>query len=514
MSRLAVVEARLAPLLGVRFAEAQLLADRLARDRRRRAEARANQSGISAQAIDTLLGLYLSFAGLGCAGLALSLRAQPGQAALLLLALTSAVAVGMSAHELFGVLLADEGFRVIAAWPVRSQSFLYARLREPTRRLLRALLLLTVPPALALAIGSGVPLLTGALFLLLALANALALSWLMAALYSALLGRLGAARARAIGTLLQLAGLVTPLLLGALAHRLPPAALDPAHTSRALPLTWLATLVELGAVHVRAADLWMLPAALAWLIALPLGAFVLTARDYTRGLATARLQRTRPPRTPPVDWALWLLRRPADRVVVRLFEAHARFDWRFRAQLLALPLLVVVLVASGAAGLDVRRLFADPLRPLGLWHPAMIFVVLALLQPVLALPLISCSAEHGATWILRTGVIPMSDFVASGRRIVRVLLVLPLLTLIALGYLWARIPLWSLLVHVAMLALLAEAVARAVQQAFPYPPFTRPTDDEELASAFVAAGLLLYVFCGLVALFVVHVVYRAIALVL
>ncbi|HEX4456537.1 MAG TPA: hypothetical protein VIA18_01125, partial [Polyangia bacterium] len=178
------VTARLARLAGVRLDEAYVLADHLARDRRRRMEVRAKQSGLSANALDVLVALYLALAGVACGGVALYLRAEPARAALLLLAILMQLAIGLSFTELFSVLLADEGFRVVAAWPVRSQSFLLARLLQPARRLGQAMLLLAVPPALALAIGSGIPLVTGAVFLALALAGALSTLFVVAAVYS------------------------------------------------------------------------------------------------------------------------------------------------------------------------------------------------------------------------------------------------------------------------------------------------------------------------------------------
>lgn len=507
----AALTEQLARLAGVRLDEARVLADHLARDRRRRMDARARQSGLSADALDVVVALYLALAGVGCAGVALFLRAEPARAALLLYAILMLLALGLSFSELFAVLLADEGFRVVASWPVRSQSFLLARLREPARRLGQAMLLLAVPPALALAIGSGIPLVTGAVFLVVALAGAVAMLFIVAAIYSALVASLGARRARVIGSVLQLVGLVAPLGLGASVQHLPLARLDLAAAPRALPLTWMAALVQGAAGRLHAADAWMIAAALAWLLLAPLASFAWTARQYTRGLRTARLQRTRPPWTPPAGWVLALLRRSADRIVVTLLVAHARFDWRFRAQLLALPIGLVAVLSAYAGGLDVRQLFADPLHATGLWQPSMLFIVLALLQPALTLPLLSGSAEHGAAWVLRVGALPMDAFAVAGRRVVRVLFIAPMLLLTTLGYVWAGAPLPSIVVHVATMALLSEAVARLVAEAFPYPPFTRPTDDDERAKTMMATALLAYVTCGLTALAVVHIVYAVAA---
>jgi hypothetical protein len=138
----------------------------------------------------------------------------------------------------------------------------------------------------------------------------------------------------------------------------------------------------------------------------------------------------------------------------------------------------------------------------------MIFIALALLQPVVALPIISGSAEHGAAWILRTSTIGLPAVIVSARRVVRVLFLAPLLVAITVGYLLNGVRPLSVVVHVTTLALLAEAVARLVQRAFPHPPFSRPVDDDELTKAFLAAGMLLYVSCGIVAIVVVHALYR------
>jgi hypothetical protein len=273
----------------------------------------------------------------------------------------------------------------------------------------------------------------------------------------------------------------------------------------------MAALVAGAAGELPRARAWLCLPALAWMLLLPVVAFRATARHYTRALGTARLERRRPPRTPPIGWVLWLLRRPADRVVVQLVEAHARFDWRFRAQVLALPVLLGGLVAGAAAGLPVRALFADPLHVTRFWHPAMLFVVVALAQPVLALPTLSRSAESGAAWILYTSTIPLPAFVHAARRLVRVLFIAPLLAIIAAGYLWAGAPLASIAVHLVTLALLGEYVARTMQRAFPHPPFSRPSDDEAVAQAFAVAAILVYVLCGIVAVVVVHGLYRGAA---
>jgi hypothetical protein len=66
----------------------------------------------------------------------------------------------------------------------------------------------------------------------------------------------------------------------------------------------------------------------------------------------------------------------------------------------------------------------------------------------------------------------------------------------------------SIAVHIATLALIAEGTARTVQAALPHPPFTRSVDDEEVAMALLAAVMLVYVLCMIVATAIVHVVYR------
>jgi hypothetical protein len=297
------------------------------------------------------------------------------------------------------------------------------------------------------------------------------------------------------------------LALAATVRQLPLARLDLATAPRLLPLTWMAAGVQAAAGRLHAADAWMLAAAVGWIALLPLAAFAWTARQYTRGLATARLQRTKPPWTPPIAWVSWLLRRPADRVVVTLIVAHARFDWRFRAHVLALPIALAAVLGAYAAGLDVRQLFSDPLHSQGLWQPSMLFIVLALIQPALALPLLSGSSEPGAAWVLRVGELPLAAFTVAGRRVVRALFIAPTLLATAAGYAWARVPWPSIVVHVATMALLAEAVAHLVAGAFPYPPFTRPTDDDERAKAMMATAMLAYVTCALTALVIVHVVY-------
>ena len=59
-----------------------------------------------------------------------------------------------------------------------------------------------------------------------------------------------------------------------------------------------------------------------------------------------------------------------------------------------------------------------------------------------------------------------------------------------------------------MLFLLSETIGVTLWTVFPILPFSRAADDEQIGSVFLAAGMLLYVLCGLIAIGVIHVLYR------
>jgi len=188
--------------LGARPWQVALLEDALARDYRRRADVRARKSGLDARAVTTLLALYLALGGIGIAAFAIWLRAVPDTASFLILCGVTTILAGMAFGELYHVLFADEGYRVIAAWSVDSASYLAARLVEPTRRAIAVALLMCGPAAMAMAVASGTPVVTAAVFLVLAVALAVAVLWIAAGIYVGMLSLMGARRVRLVALVL------------------------------------------------------------------------------------------------------------------------------------------------------------------------------------------------------------------------------------------------------------------------------------------------------------------------
>jgi hypothetical protein len=470
----------LARLLGAPPGELHHLAGVLALEGKRRRDFASKDGGMTERAITFLAGFYLTLLGGAIGFFTYQLHATPGIAVPLLLAFLLFPIAALAASELFTALLGDEGFRPLASWPVSSASWLGARLLGPLRHAVGATLLLAVPSAIVLAVTRPLPVVDGVVFLAAALGQGVALVLTIAGGYALLLPRLGARRLRRFATLAGVAGLLMPMIGGALLGKrwalLP---VLPAWTSAA----WLAALAAITVVIVRAG-----------------------ARRYATGLATALVH----PRGSSWRWVARLAlgaRRPADRVLGLLVVAHLREDWRFRAQALLVPALVGVTLVSGAAGVP---LFADPfVHPPGVWfHPAMAFVVAALLPPLLAVPLIARSAEAGSAWIVRAGVVPETELVLAVRRFLRRTVVAPFTLAVAACYLVAGTAPLSVLGHAVVLALLAEVALLATHRALAVAPFSRPADDGDVQRAAVASVMLAYVLSGIVSAAVVHVGYR------
>lgn len=498
----------LARAIGAPVAEVRVLVAAFAVDARRRRELQAT-SDVPPGAIAVLLGFYLALSGCGLATLAWKLAPFPGIAGLVLSSIHLVLLVSLLLSELYGVLLSDDGFRVIASWPVRSACFFLARLVTTTRRALALTLLVLTPSALVLAARAPMKVLPGVAFLGASLVAAMIVTWAVAALYALLVRPLGVARLRVLGVLFQVAGLIGPMLGSALLGKRIDV-LTQALTVPPLwwPASWVAAPVELSAG---------LPASLAWArfgigvfaaLALPVIALRGGAAVYAAGLASARVHGGR---ASLLAWASVLARaygRPATRVVTTLLVAHARGDWRFRAQALLVPAMTLGLAVTASFGVDVRRAFADPLVRDGWAHPAMIFIALALVLPLLAVPVMMRSSDHGAAWLMRSGVLDPDDLARASRGVLRAIFVVPLLVAAFAGYKLFGIGWPSVLAHVVTLGLLAELALRGGQRLIAGLPFSRPPNDESIERTVAAMLMLTWSLCLLVAGLVVHLVYR------
>jgi hypothetical protein len=494
-----------ARLCGVALAQLMPLADALARDAERRQVARAAQAGLPPRALTTLLAMYLAMSGFGLMMGTIVERADPAAAAAALLSVQGLVIGGFALSGLFALLLDDADFRVIAAWPVAPGSYLLAKLLPPSQRAIAATLLLCAPSGVALMF-MGTPIITGVVFLAVALVFGVTLVWYVAALYALGLRLVGAARLRGLALVAQVGIAVAPLGSAALAS--PRATHALATMPMALPMRWGAAWVALSTGHADARTLVCAALGLACVLLLPL-VFRAAAAGYGRGLQTARVQTSRSWLLAPVAALAQLARRPADRAVALIFVAHARHDWRFRAQLAAVPMMAVALVLGARGGLPVARLFADPFASVGFPHPAMLFVVLALLPPLLTVPLVTASNDHGAAWLLRAGVVPATALLQATRRLLRLVFLAPLIIAVSAGYLATRTPLAHLAAHVLTLTLVSDTALLAMQAWMPLLPFSQPRDNRALAERLMAALVLTYILSGIIAVAVVHVVYRS-----
>lgn len=503
----------LARLAGADPVQTRVLGEAFDVDRRRRREVAARDGAIPPDAMDLLLALYLFVVGLGMAAVAYHLRVVPGPAAVILLTTNAFLLVAIALPEIFFALLGDEDFRVVACWPVSSAAYLSARLRWLAPRALVVTSLVCGPAALVMMATSGIPVVTGTVFFAYALLASVGLAWTMAGVLALAVTVLGPRLIRFVGLLAQIGAVVGPVAFAALAGR---------HTETVvsylvelplwLPLSWAAGVVEVasgaftGDIVLRA-SLGILAA-----LAVPIVAFRAGIRTYTSSLWRARIQRRTGVLGRVVIALARLMRRvlsrPEDTVVWQLMIAHLRFDWRFRSRVLAVPALSGGLIAAAVFGMPATDWFADPFGPKTVLHPSMLFVVLALTPPMLAVAALARSSDHHAAWFMRTGAVADDRFANATARVVRLTFVAPYVLVVGIGYAIAGVHPVSIAAHLVTLGVLGEMTLLATQRVVGGMPFSRANDDDSVDRMIAVGFMLAYILGGLLAFAVVHVMYR------
>ncbi|MDJ0761356.1 MAG: hypothetical protein QNJ97_00085 [Myxococcota bacterium] len=405
------------------------------------------------------------------------------------------------------VLLDDEGFRVVAAWPISSQSYLAARLWPLIKDWLAATAALWTLPTIAATILLGTPVFTGCILFLTVTFVTLGAALTISAFAGPLIATVGPRRLRVVVVALKLFALALPLGLLFVLRRLNMDAVLFAELYRWLPITWISSIINAASFDIQVQDLWMPIAGFAVLTIVPLSGFRIAAKFYTKGLGLSRFE---PPRQLGRLSRIFSgsFRRPADRVIAQLTIAHFRQDWRFRIQVSLVPAITLSLIAISVVGLDVTAIFSDPLVSHGVFHPAMLQVILAILVPILSLSALIVSQESGAAWILRLSVISANKLAASIRRIFWILFGGPFLISLAIGNAIYSIPLVSVAAHIVLLALLMETVACGIQRVLSYLPFSRGGHDEAIRVKLAVVFIFVYIFAAIVSALVIHVFYR------
>ncbi len=484
-----------------------VLARALVTDHERKALARNRGEGFTRNEVRILGVLFLCLSSLGMAGFSIFMRSEPGIFSFFALLALLFMATTVSLGYVHSMMLADEGFRVIASWPVSSRTFLAARLCEPLGYCVAATTLVCGPAALVLMVFSGVPVLTGLVFLLICILSTMALFVFMACFYCVLmevvspeetgivvlLGYMGATIFGSGYLERSLEGLQTSLY-GFAFSDLP----------QWLPITWLASLIE--ATHAPA-NLALAFLGLFCLLALPYLLFQWISVFYTANLSKSRVHRAKG------RGKFWLpllrinTRSPAHYGMAVLCLAHGRADWRFRSQLVMIPILLMSL-AGGAFFGDLSAVFVDPLNHDTFFHPAIGFIVVIAFPPILALPMLATSKDWGAAWIMKASPVGKDSFAAAQRHVMRVVFVFPLLFISALGYLYYQAPFISVLVHLTMMGLIAEVMVCGLQNLFSDYPFALPNDDEAFMMNMLPVFLVYEAIASLMGILVFHTVYR------
>lgn len=494
-------------LLGANLKKLMPLTEMVLLDYDRKVVTQAERTG-NGSFKDLLILVPIALAGMSLilGGIAFFLRERPHMTAFIVFHVVLLVIFTFAVSYLLGLLAADEGFRVIASWPIDSTTYLASRMVAPMTSALLATVLLVGPAGMVMMAVSPLKLVHGLLLLVVSALLALASVLLIISGYILLLKKAEPEQVTLIGTLAFVgAMLVIPRLIELYSpmSSLAFSDIQAQHLPAWYPVTWFISLVSLGDL-----PLWMMVPALAGLIVFPLGLYGIMARKYTEMLSHSRVHGTK------ARGAFWVKlltlnsKRKADKVLAWLCVAHGRADWRFRSQLMMVPLLMGGLMVAPFLEFDVLKLFADPMDYSQGLNASMIWIVLIALPPVIAVPLLSSSKDSKAIWQLKFSPISVAEFAASTRHIMRVVFVLPLLLLLAGGYLIAGAPLLSVLGHLFMLAIIAEVMVCGMQLMFGDFPFALEYDDETLMFKMLPIFLLYEMISGLLAAIVLHGFYR------
>ncbi|MDJ0842362.1 MAG: ankyrin repeat domain-containing protein [Acidobacteriota bacterium] len=492
--------------LGADPRELRVLYKALQQDKTWRIEQQV-KNGMDLRSLKVLMVIPLSIISIAVLIISIAYRDNPAVVALTVLTTQLALFSASLVFTIIMDLLGDEDYRVIASWPFRPHSFLLARM-IPMMRTALILAAFAGGPAILFAMGAvGIPVITGLTLAVVLVLFSIALVLVLSALASAAVRTLGLERLRLLIVVLMMSPLLlyTQLDLNGEALK---GGIDFFAVPAGVPSLWPAALVALSAGQANQV-LWSYAAlGLLILIPLPILAFNRAARDYTRGLPATRGG----PSKARLGWLAVLLgaqsKSPADRVVAVLTLAHIRRDWRFRMQGLMLPFLFAVIALSMQTKMGQFGMFGDPFAERGLWHPAMIWMVLIMVPPIFALPMVSQSGDHKASWLLCMGRVEEKDYRLSVRRLFRRVFLYPYVALLAVFYLWQGVPLHHLAAHLLMLSLLGELMVGQIQAAFSNQPYSLPPQDEELALKLIPLMLMLEIFGGLAAWALYMTAYR------
>lgn len=494
-------------LLQADMAKLPVLTEMVLLDYDRKAIAKAERSGQgSFKDLLILVPIILAVLSLLLGGVAFFLHERPHMVVFICTHVVLLMVLTYAVSYILGLLAADEGFRVIASWPVDSTTYLASRMVGPLSTTLLATLLLMAPATLVMMVMGPFKLIQGLLLLVTCILLGLALVLFVISAYIMLLKRAEPEQVTLIGMVGFVAySLVVPKLIELYSPMgsMDFSAIGAEHLPIWYPITWMASLVCFDQLPI-----WMMVLASISLLVLPLSLYLVMARGYTRMLSQSRVHGMAARGGFFVKLLSLNSKRKADQVLAWLCVAHGRADWRFRSQLMMVPLLMGGLMIAPFLEFDVLRLFQDPMDHSTLANPSMVWIILIALPPVIAVPLLSSSKDHCAIWHLRLSPISVAEFAAATRYIMRVVFVLPLLLLVACGYVIAGAPLLSVVGHLVMMAVIAEVMVCGMQVMFADFPFALEYDDETLVFKMVPIFLLYEMVSGLVAATVLHVFYR------
>lgn len=483
-----------------------LLIHALRKERIYRIESRL-QDGVDLSVLKFLVVIPLLISGFSLLALAVNRSDQPGFILSLLFLAQTGAFLFMMVHAVINDLMSDADFRAVAATPVKGSSFLIARLWITFRNGLIMAAFVAGPTLLFGLFGLGTPILTSVTAALLILWWTAALTLTVSAVVAGLIRIMGLDNVRLAAPIVATLGFIGTILM---LRDLDLTNMDPALLSSLAVPTWLPSSwpVSLAALTwgEQQTDLLILAALV--LIPVPWLAFRWAAADYTTAIVRAGARRGGGRYTLTGRWLGVRSTNPAVRVVARLFIAHLRGDWRFRLKLVALPGFLLLLAVLGSTEFREYQLFGDPFTQRGLFHPAVLWMILFMTPPLLALPLISQSSHYQAAWIMRIGQVEEAAYRPAVRAVCRRAILMPMTLMFIIFYLWHGMPLPSLAAHMLILWLLGEVMTAQIQLLFAAYPFSRTDDDEEMSMRMLPMVFGIEFFGGLIAWGIYMFAYR------
>jgi ABC-2 type transport system permease protein len=407
--------------------------------------------------------------------------------------------------EFHTVVISPDDYLVLGHLPVSSSTYFAARLANLLFYVLVLSTALGLPSMAAFFVevrmrpaAVGFRPLVGLAGIATVYAGAVTVALAMVGLYAGLLRVISASRLKRVLTYVQIALSMVVygsyLFLPQILNRDALAGLSRARSPWLLadPASWFACYLVLASGGAGVGELFGALASLALLAALTVIAFRYLSLDYSERLSALATASDAPRVPQSAARRGWLFRRGEGRAVALLIRNQFKQDMKFRLGVLSIFPLTVFYFLYGLRAGPMPDPFVSTEQSAGQWfllHFAM------LLFPMTLLPNLSRSDAFHASWIFYASpasksrlILAMKDFVLAG-------FLLPYLATVGVLMAFFFTSLAHVLVHLVVLALVANITLLVAIRLLPHLPFSRPIQKGERSTRY----LLLFIVTSMVA---------------